>query len=170
VRNPSSGALGYRPTPELPFPKKKSLLDAYLVSVAATAGPIAASMLLLGDDARGAPATIGGVIATTALFVGPSAGHWYAGGRIVTTGLVIRLSAVGVLGGLAVYDQFKPIDVGAMIVGGLAIAALWETGVIWDAVTLPSVVRRYNREQARRVVLAPLATDHSAGLAVAGSF
>ncbi|MBA2539014.1 MAG: hypothetical protein H0V17_05215 [Deltaproteobacteria bacterium] len=151
-----------------PPPKPKSLLDAYLISVAATTGPVVASMLLLGDDARGTPATIGGVIATTALVFGPSAGHWYTG-KIWTTGLTLRLAGAGVIGGLVVHEQFAPLDIGTLIVGGLAAVALWETGVIWDAVTLPSAVGRYNRERVR-FAMVPFATERSTGLAIAGSF
>jgi hypothetical protein len=105
-----------------------------------------------------------GVLGMAGLVLGPSAGHWYAG-EGVTTGLVLRGSAVTGMVFLALRDPH--LETPVLTVGGL-IAALgvWETGVIWDLVKLPRAVRRHNRKVD--MLVAPVVTDRSTGLALSG--
>jgi hypothetical protein len=144
------------------IPDEKSALTAYFVSALATSGPAAVGLLVFGDrdDPRGA---IGGMIATAGMVVGPTAGHWYAG-RTWTTGLTLRLASMGIVAGMVIRDQQEPLELGTVIVGLTAAGGLWGTGAVWDLVTLPRSVRRYNREHA--LVIAPTTN----GVAIAGRF
>ncbi len=140
----------------------KSLLSAYLVTVAATSGPFIAGALLAPDsNDRTWRAPAAGVLGIAGAILGPSAGPWYAGEGL-TTGLELRLGAGAIVATLAIRDPH--LDHPVETVGGLLGAAgLWEVGVVWDAVTLPRAVRRANRR-----VVAPIFTG--TGFAVAGSF
>jgi hypothetical protein len=150
-------------------PQPKRIRDAYLVSWAATALPLVASVLIAGEEGNGARGAIGGTLGITAMIVGPSAGHWYAG-RTWTTGLKLRLAGGAIVGAMVLGEQYRPLDTGTVITGLLTAVALWEVGVIWDVVTIPRAVRRHNREQARAFAIAPFATERSAGLGIAGAF
>jgi len=143
-----------------PVAEEKSALTAYFISVAATSGPLVVGAILDpdGDNTRG-----GGMIAAAGAIIGPTAGHWYAG-RTWTPGLTLRIAAAGIVGGMVIREQQEPLELGTVVVGLTATAALWGTGVIWDLVTLPRSVRRYNREHA--LVIAPTTN----GVAVAGRF
>jgi len=149
-------------------PARKSLLSAYLVSVGATSIPIAVGALAAGDREEGPRAAAFGMIGCAALVFGPSAGHWYVG-QVVTPGLVMRLGAAG---GVVAVAVAYPHDEGPLIVGLMGAVALWETGVIWDAVTLPRAVRRYNKRHELQI--APLVSSASqgpvTGFAIGGEF
>jgi hypothetical protein len=56
-----------------------------------------------------------------------------------------------------------------LIVGGITGLGLYEAGAIWDLVTLPRSVRRYNKRQLD-LQLAPLVTHETTGLSLAGTF
>jgi hypothetical protein len=161
----SSTALAQSPgeTPRVEA-KRKNLLNAYLVSIAATSIPLAVGALATIDVEDGPRAIVG----CAALVFGPSAGHWYVG-RGVTTGLVLRGVAAAAVAALVISDTR---DDAALILGGLGALAVWETGVIWDMVTLPRAVRRYNKAHA--LTVAPLVgstgTGSVTGLAVGGAF
>ena len=140
----------------------KSLLSGYLITIAATSGPFVAAALIDPDE-RGhgwrGPAVGGLTIA--GMILGPSAGHWYAGEGL-TTGLELRLGAGAVVATLVVRDPHfdRPVET----LGGLfGVAAMWEVGVIWDAVTLPRAIRRANHR-----AIAPVFTG--TGFALAGTF
>ncbi len=135
----------------------KSLVDAYLVTLAATSGPAVAGALIMGDEQHGPRATTGGLLMTAGLVLGPSAGQWYAG-EGVTTGLALRFVAAAGVATLAVGD---PHGVHVETYFGLVAAlGLWETGVVWDLVTLPRAVRRTR--------ITPVVTP--SGVAIAGAF
>ena len=106
-----------------------------------------------------------GGFATAAIVLGPSVGQWYAG-QTVTPGLLMRLGAVGGLVGLAVNDPH--LDHVGTVFGIVGAVALFETGFVWDIVTLPRAVRRINREHA--LALTPIASNSGTGLALAGRF
>lgn len=154
--------------PAKPAPHK-SLVTAYAISIAATGLPLVAGAIGAGEDDRGARANAFGVLAVSVLVLGPSAGHWYAG-EGVTTGLVLRAGGVAGFAALAIYDPH--LDHPATTIVGLAAAiGLYETGLIWDAVTMPRAVRHFNQEHA--LALVPLVTSQqtsATGLAIAGAF
>jgi hypothetical protein len=149
---------------EKPQPAKR-LRTAIGLSYAGLVVPVVASAVVLGDG-DGRAGAVGGMIASGALLLGPSAGHCYAG-RCWTTGLGLRLAGAGVIAAMVVREQHEPLGVGTVILGGLTAASLWVTGLIWDAVTLPRTVRRANRERA--LGIAPLIHDGGGGLALAGT-
>jgi hypothetical protein len=138
----------------------KSLLDAYLITVGATSGPMIVAAIAAGDSDRGPRATAAGIIGTAGLLLGPSAGHWYAGEGI-TTGLELRLGAGAAIATLAFADPH--LDHDATVLGLIGALGLWEVGIAWDCATLPRAVRRANRLR-----LAPVVTPN--GFAIAGSF
>jgi hypothetical protein len=144
----------------------KSLLGAYLWTVAATSGPMAMGAIAL-DGCESDACGVGlSTLAVGSMVFGPSAGHFYAG-EGVTTGLVLRGSAVTGIIFLALRDPY--LDQPVVTVGGLlAAVGVWETGVIWDLVTLPRAVRRHNRTVD--LLVAPVVTDRSAGLALTGAW
>jgi hypothetical protein len=152
-----------------PTAKTKSTAEAYLVTIAATTVPIALSALAEPDDASKATTFQNalGVVGIAGMLLGPSAGHWYLG-EGVTTGLALRLTGAAVIGGLVLGDPHAN-HVGVLIVGGIAGVGLWETGTIWDLVTLPRSVRRYNKRQIE-MQLAPMVAPGTTGLSVAGRF
>jgi hypothetical protein len=137
----------------------KSLLDAYLVSVAATSGPCVVAGIL-GLDGHDARATIGGSSCAAGLVLGPTAGHWYAGERM-TTGLALRLGGAAAVATLVVADPYAHHTETWFELAGAA--SLWATGFVWDAVTLPRAVHRANA-----VRLMPVVT--SSGFGIAGAF
>ncbi|MBS1119789.1 MAG: hypothetical protein H6Q90_2017 [Deltaproteobacteria bacterium] len=152
-----------------PVPRK-SLLDAYLISIGATALPYAAAALASGGNTEGPRADLCFVIAGAATVLGPSAGHWYVG-RYVTTGLVLRVGAAGGVVALAIASP-RLDDDGAVFSGLMGAVALWEVGLVWDLVTLPRAVRRSNTAHQLRV--APLFTTTAngpvTGLSLGGDF
>lgn len=152
---------------DTPAPRAhKRVRDAFLVTLAATSGPLMISAIggeVCGSEACAAPF---GIIGFAGMVLGPSAGHWYAG-EGVTTGLVLRGSAVTGMVFLALRDPY--LDTPVATVGGLILAlGVWETGVIWDLVTLPRAVRRHNKRLD--LLVTPMVTERSAGLAVGGSW
>jgi len=142
---------------------KKKMSTAFLVTLAATSGPLMISAIggeTCSSDACAAPF---GIIGFAGMVLGPSAGHWYAG-EGVTTGLVLRGSAVTGMVFLALRDPY--LEQPVLTIGGLiAAVGVWETGVIWDLVTLPRAVRR---ARAHEVLVAPLVGSDTTGLALSG--
>ncbi len=144
----------------------KRLLTAVIVSDVAVGVP----MLVAGI---GAEATHGsanaafGVIAVTALLLGPSAGHWYVG-EYVTKGMVVRLAGVAAIAALAIGDPH--VDPTVTIIALMGAAGLWTTGVLIDAATLPGAVQRFNDQHALGV--APLVTPEGIvpGVSIGGAF
>ncbi|MBP9087903.1 MAG: hypothetical protein KBG15_17410 [Kofleriaceae bacterium] len=106
-----------------------------------------------------------GGFATAATVLGPSIGQWYAG-QTITPGLAMRLGAVAGVVGLAVYDPH--LDHVGTLFGIVGAVALFQTGLVWDIVTLPRAVRRMNREHG--LALTPMASNSATGLALAGRF
>ncbi|HTL35733.1 MAG TPA: hypothetical protein VL326_21535 [Kofleriaceae bacterium] len=155
--------------PAVPPKNAKSFLGAYLVTVAATSVPVVIGALSEPEDGQSATPlqTTFGVVGIAGLVLGPSAGHWYLG-EGVTTGLALRLTGAAVIGGLAISDPHAE-HLGVLIVGGITGLGLYEAGAIWDLVTLPRSVRRYNKRQLD-LQLAPLVTHETTGLSLAGTF
>lgn len=151
-----------------PVPPPKNLFSAYLITVASTSVPIMIGALAEPGDGQKASMfqNAMGVVGIAGLLLGPSAGHWYAG-EGVTTGLALRLTAAAGFAGIAIGDPHMN-QLGVWIVGGMTCVGVYETGVIWDLVTLPRSVRRYNREH--QLQLAPMAMSGGSGLSVAGTF
>jgi len=147
------GAAAADPAPE----GSRDLLDAYLVTVAATSGPAITGAIIAGEQDHGTRATVGGIIGLAGLTLGPSAGHWYCG-EGVTPGLVMRVGAFVGIAGLAVADPHG--ENGLTWLGIFSAAGLFATGMIWDGVTLPRAVRRTH--------VVPVITGN--GLALAGRF
>jgi hypothetical protein len=142
-------------------PEANSFWTAYAVTVGSTTLPIAAAVLVAGDETEGTRANTAGIVATAALLVGPSAGHFYLG-ETWTMGLTLRLGGAAVIGAMVLREQQAPLETGTLIVGGMSAAGLIGVGMLWDLVTLPSATRRANE----RLVLAPTTN----GFAVAGRF
>jgi len=108
------------------------------------------------------------IVGGVGLVVAPSLGHWYAG-KYIPRGMWMRLaSLVAVAGGIGM--QFAPGEeiptagVLPIIVG----VGLFLSGTVDDIITAPLRARRYKRE--RGVVITPLVTQSSAGLALSGRF
>jgi hypothetical protein len=141
----------------------KRVRTAYLYSWSATMAPLLVGGMSDFCGGETCAASLG-MIGVAGLVLGPSAGQWYAG-EGVTTGLVLRGGAAVAVTFLALRDPY--LDDPVLTVGGLlAAVGVWETGVIWDLVTLPRAVRRHNRKVD--MLVTPVVTDRSAGLALAG--
>ncbi|MGE5184020.1 MAG: hypothetical protein ACM31C_18240 [Acidobacteriota bacterium] len=156
-------AAAQAPADTAPAPDAdRSVLTGYLISIAATGGPLVAGAVIDYDGApRGWRPAAAGMLGIAGAIFGPSAGHWYAGEGL-TPGLELRLGAGAVIATLAFRDPY--LDHPTETFGGmLGAVAMWEAGVVWDAVTLPRAVRRANRR-----VVAPIFTG--TGFAVAGTF
>jgi hypothetical protein len=148
--------------PEAPAPKKHAWV-AQLTSIGALVGSVTAGMLIAGDDAEGTRGDIGISLTLAGLVLGPTAGHWYVGDEIVTTGLCLRLGAFAAIPAIMIFDPYQKRDgfTGPVIATA---SILFVTGIVWDHATLPRAVRRHNRAH----VLVPIVTSN--GLAIAGSF
>jgi hypothetical protein len=145
--------------------KKKRLLDAYLITAGSfTAG--AATAALGSDSSDGRLRAASGCLGITTMMLAPSVGHWYVDDWF-TIGLGMRLGSGVAVTALAINDPH--LEHMGTIFGLVGAVALWETGTIWDLVTLPRAVRRYNH--AHQVMLAPLVTSRGAtGLSVGATF
>jgi hypothetical protein len=151
-------------TPPSRVAREKKVSTAFLATLAATSAPLMVSAIGAESCEHDACGASFGVIGMAGMVLGPSAGHWYAG-KGVTTGLVLRGSAVTGMVFLALRDPY--LDDPVLTIGGLiAAVGVWETGVIWDLVTLPRAVRRHNRKT--ELLLAPVVGEHASGLAVSG--
>jgi len=159
-------AVQFDPAPAPP-PQTKSLASAYLVTIAATSIPVTISALASDniDDHHPGQQAAFGIIGLGALLLGPSAGHWYVGEGL-TTGLSLRVTGAAGIGMLVLTDPHAN-NPGLLITGGIVSVGLIEAGMIWDLVTLPRSVRRYNQRQLQ---LAPMAGQGTTGLSLAGTF
>ncbi len=154
-------------TPPAPAVERESLFDAYLVTVAGVSLPMVGAALIAGDESSSRATTVAGVIGLATLVLGPSAGHWYAG-ETITTGLVIRASSIAAIGALAVADPH--LDHVGTIFGLLGAVAGWETGMVWDLVTLPRAVRHWNTHQLQLAPVVVPGQGAIAGLGLGGRF
>jgi hypothetical protein len=133
---------------------------AQLTSVGATFGTMTVGLAIAGDDAEGVRGDIGVSLALTGLMFGPTAGHWYVGDELVTTGLCIRLGALAAIPAIMIFDPYldRPNVSGPIITGA---SLVFVTGLVWDHATLPGAVRRHNG-------VTPVVTAN--GVAFAGRF
>jgi hypothetical protein len=104
-------------------------------------------------------------------FVGPSAGHWY-GGSVLTRGMGLRaLGAAGLVLGfvraLQCEDNCTTDAAAAVLITGGMIA--YAGGTLDDIVMAPVRVRKHNRA-LEELALAPMASHHGGGIALAGRF
>jgi hypothetical protein len=136
---------------------------AQLTSLGATWGTVTVGFAIAGDDAEGTRGDIGVSLVLAGLTLGPTAGHWYVGDQLITTGMLLRLGSFAAIPAILIFDPYwdRPSFSGPVI--GVASLA-FVTGMIWDHATLPSAVRRHNREPA----VMPIVTGH--GIALAGRF
>jgi hypothetical protein len=119
-------------------------------------------------------------VGAAALFLGPSIGHLYAD-QIATPGLALRALAipVGLLGlwkasavectSVRLSDGDCPASEPTEGTGYfLGAATLFVLGSIWDVVTVPRAIRRWNR----MLVVSPtvIGNDRALGLAFGGAF
>jgi hypothetical protein len=110
-----------------------------------------------------------GVLGFLGTLFAPNLGHWYRG-AIVTRGTGLRMAGAA----LTVYGFFRMLDcsggcsdaAGYLFYGGLV---LYAVATIDDIITAPLRVRKHNRK-LDGVVLTPMVTSHSAGLALGGRF
>jgi len=109
-------------------------------------------------------------------FLAPSFGHWYAG-KYLTRGVGLRAAgvlslaaavAVAVAEHSLIADEYSAERSWKTEALALAGAALLLGGAVDDMVTTPRRVRQRNR--ARSVAIAPLASPGLAGLALGGRF
>jgi hypothetical protein len=147
----------------------RTVLGAYLVTVASTALPMAVAAIGMestGEGGRYEP--LFGSLGIAALVLGPSGGQWYAGAGF-TPGLGLRLGGAALVAALVVRDPHFDQPTGTVI-GLITATVAFEAGMVWDLLTLPRQVRRHNRE--RRMHVTPLITNRgpSAGLAIGGAF
>jgi hypothetical protein len=170
--NAVAQAPGERSAHEPPPPQElpeKTLLGAYLTTVAATSGPVLVGMAVTGfdDNPDGVRGAIGGSLALGGFLLGPSAGAWYAGEGFLTTGLILRVSGIGAaVAFMAAADSTEGDPAGYYVGAFMAGGGLIATGLVWDAVTAVKGVRRHQRE--RRRALTPMITGNTVGFA--GSF
>src|SRR3954464_2630539 len=82
---------------------RKSLADAYLVTIASVSVPMV--LAGIGSDMTGAAwqRNALGMIGVAGAVLGPSGGHWFVG-HYMTTGLELRLVAAVGVGALVVSD------------------------------------------------------------------
>jgi len=158
------------PIPVAPVVSEKSEVVATGLAFGTTLGGF--GLIALGASLHsGVVGTLGGA----AMFVGPSAGHIYAGenGHAVGMTLLRGAGAATFLYGLMTdtivadgpreYSQ-HPSARPLMVLG----AAVFLGGTLYDMFDAHRAVRRANAENA--VVVAPMISAQSAGVAVAGSF
>lgn len=135
---------------------KKSTIVAICWSLGASIIPPAAGVLMLSTKTH--PDWVnycGGTLIAAGFFVGPSAGHFYAGQgsrgmRYIKTRLII--GAGGCIGSLLLYAILKPslmtsYDLGKSIICGIPISLAALSIIIhdlYDIYTVPSSVQRYN--------------------------
>ena len=165
----SGTAHAQAPERETPPPGLKSARVAMGLSLAATAIPMAA-VVLIPDDPNRTIDDVFGLTACGLLVFTPSLGHWYAG-EGVTTGLAIRLTAAAMFAGFAIGDFQEKSRATPLLSTGAGLAfGLFEVGTIWDIATVDRAVARHNAQQWR-AQLVPMAMPHGgAGLSLAGSF
>jgi len=116
-----------------------------------------------------------GALGGTALALGPSTGHWYAG-EAYNGGLGVRVAGLALagLGAAMIHDGRDPdgecADRRCKTGRGLLVAAplLVVGGTIYEIVTAPAAARAYNRRQRRGLVPASIADGF--GLTFAGRF
>jgi len=167
------------PAPALgPAGERLSEGHALALSLGGTAlswGMMIGAIYLDRSEVSGLMGTAGAI----GILVAPSFGHWYADAYF-TRGLGLRLGGLGViLAGAVVafmedppsFGHDDPQESSDPVVGpAIAIvgAGMFVAGTIDDIVTAPRRVRR--RNQGPDVALAPVVTQHSAGLALGGRF
>ena len=174
---------------EAELPALKSERVATGASVAGTLVPIAMMVAAsqIEDDATSSALALGGA---AGLFIGPSAGHFYAG-QIMTKGLALRLGGAMVVAGSLVAGfgddcfLFCPDNpdssvpylhedtndnnehwLGVAVIG----VGVFAVGVIHDIATADNEARAYNRAHARTLTIAPTLGREQAGFAVVGTF
>ena len=165
---PAHAAL--RPTDT---PAQVSEDTSTMLAVGTTLGGIAA--FAAGVRMNSAPI---GWLGVAAVFVGPSAGHIYSGERLHALGMTALRGAgaatflVGVIKATVTYETDgggtshpeRRDAVPLMVLGASAFIG----GTIYDLLDAHRAARRANHEAT--IAIAPLATQHSVGLALAGSF
>lgn len=115
-----------------------------------------------------------GALGGTALALGPSTGHWYAGDAF-NPGLGVRVAglALGALGA-ALHESMEgggDCATGRCRTGRVLLVAspiLVVTGTIYEILTAPRAARDYNRRHSMGVT--PTVTADGFGLAIAGRF
>jgi hypothetical protein len=131
-----------------------------------------AAMLALGGKLWNAPLAIGGVVV---VFLGPSAGEWYAG-RYVTTGMLVRVAGAGALALGATHLNFSgfgsnELDASGslLIVGGVLTII---GGAVLDIAHAGRAADEWNARHALQVAPIQLqgAHDRATGLALGGRF
>lgn len=143
-----------------PLEPPKKVWVAYMWSLGATTIPLTIGALAMPESGEGRRADIAGGLMTAALVLGPSVGHWYADGEI-TPGLMLRTAGAGTIAGIVLLQPDNDVmGIMAMVLGAHAIIG----GTVWDFVTLPRSVRRYNRAHQITPAVMP------GGIAVAGRF
>lgn len=151
-------------------PHPKSPRRATLLSVAATALPIAAGAVVLatrprpddGSSANEAYDVIGGVLIGLGATVGPSVGHFYAH----RLGLLLpRLAVAAAFGAWSLSSG--ELDVGTER-AALGIAAFGTMAVL-DIARAAGAARAYNEERIALIALPPT-RDHGPGLGLAVEF
>ncbi|MGE0546516.1 MAG: hypothetical protein AB7O24_03560 [Kofleriaceae bacterium] len=161
-------------TTEPSAPKRLRTALFYSWGATAASGLVGALGAIQDGPAMYAIATV----STVGLLVGPSAGHWYLD-RYVTRGLIVRVVGVaaGLGAGFALASDTEGEDARfPLMLGGLAAAGAYATGLVIDVATLPREVRRFNgRRDSIQIGIIPVVTpDHGSGrgtgLALIGSF
>jgi hypothetical protein len=162
---PSRAARPVRDLEPEPEPVNGRRLDegtAVALSLGGTLG--AWATMGLGLVAQNGGIAVLGVLGT---LVGPTMGHWY-GGAILTRGMGLRVVGAAAMfyGVITLFCEFDCNDRGEYaLIGGFLV---YVGATIDDIVTAPFRVRERNRRF--EIGLAPMVTDHSAGLALGGRF
>jgi hypothetical protein len=146
-------------------PAHKEHWVAQLTSLGTVVGSVSIGLAIAGDDAEGVRGDIGVSLALGGLTLGSTAGHWYVGDELITTGLCIRLSAFAAIPAIMIFDPY--LD-NPSFTGPVATTAglVFVTGMIWDHATLPGAVRRHNGDD--EFTLLPVFTGN--GIALVGAF
>ena len=137
---------------------------AQLTSLGALVGGVSVGAAIAGDDAEGIRGDIGVGLMLAGLTFGPTAGHWYIGDELITTGTWIRLSAYAAIPAIMIFDPYldRPSFTGPV---ATTAGLVFLTGMIWDHATLPGAVRRHNGDE---FAMLPVVTRN--GIALVGAF
>jgi hypothetical protein len=181
--SPPAPALDPEPPPPAQVPAGEPLSENIALGLS-LGGTIASWGLVIGAvyagrDNQGVSSTMA-TAGSLGIVFAPSFGHWYAD-KYLTRGLGLRVAGgLVVLAGAVVALAESPLFSESEDSGGsddpvagpliaLAGVGLFVAGTVDDIITAPRRVRRLNRERAG-FALAPIVTQHGAGLALGGRF
>lgn len=165
-----------------PVPEGKRLSEGTALALSLGGTALSWGMLIGAVTIDNSPVSrVMGTAGAMGIVAAPTFGHWYAD-TFLTRGLGLRLGGmlVALAGVVVAFTEDPPClpfgdgscPAGDDPVVGTAIvflgAGMFVAGTVDDIITAPRRVQRLN--QAHNVAIAPIVTQHSAGLALGGRF